>query len=1288
MPPSQWAAEPQPGEDDLQSILTVLFAHYRYTHVTFQPIGAGLLRLTCSVDIPGLNQQLQNSFSVVHPYSTFRYVSLREFFRLWRSRGVNFRGDDQWIRDLAAEGVEENPGPPPPEQWIMCNTRFMFMSLLEEFRAQLHDVRIVEAPEGSHTIRFYFLGQRGTRWVTSEWIVIPKSRAEWIRDLTREGVEPNPGPAYYDDDEKIEDLDAEPLNPDDYLPMPSYKQAKSEPTSAKDNPQVWQKKGGNAIVEKTPYKWKKVDPTKLRSLEELSDGVPDHSDYVCRICKNVGHIARNCPHKKNKNADKTCHGCHKVGHIRANCPNGERKGNKRGEKKQKYTSAEGQPVAAALKQVPPAINVTPACKRSIIVEGEDVNEMLAPAVEEGEDAIFPDESDDGKSERSEEDTPFVDIDDVPEPKPTRHIFRATATIAFLRRTTILLENGRERVSNRVSIPYIYQPFFLLCCLLVFSVFVAYGIVCAFVTDIATCLCASSDTYYTVPQVTQDTEDTYWDMEDKTSTKFLTRDFSSIADATSIKRDLIPIARSAKLHQKIKRNSPGLINRAYHNGRNQALVIRLFEARKKLKTKNFAFWFRQGYNFTFPVLPWLFKTAVEELNFLEPLDSYDHGLHSAGLFGSFFGFATRSVFIPIFEEVMRRSTLILFRRAARGIVGAATTSEYLEHSFILLIALLFVLRESKGNFSLRTTFDVFTRLSMHFMLGQVALFRNALCLHIVWNLASRTLSWGLALDSFSDLDDLFGLTYPDVCCKEQGLDTTPIQDQFKQVQGEKRCEPHFGARRFWGFSFAIPSVFRSCSCNEQVSITGRVGKKLPQHASQDVSDAVYRKWENTIHSTTPYFLRRIKQVRKPVNLQKWLASYPPKRRGDFLRAIERESDRVQLSAKSFIKREIAPKYAHAMKFKDPRFIQGCPVEMSLLTGPYLRKLAKNTREGLNGGLFSQDAHITADSIMRGDHIGYTCGLNSQQVGDMYTDAIIAVSSIVGPENVVILEDDQSRFDLHLTKGPFCFLNSVYSKKLPKRVSASLRRGLSKGTTSFGTKYQIPYTMQSGWPDTSIGDTLVNAAMKIEIHGLCRPWFSIICGDDSITVTSSQEIQRLGGPDNIITKYAEYGMEVEVKVTPDPIEAEFCSGRFYPLKNGRYVLMPKPGRFLSKILCDTEDRKPADQIVWLDSIRNVLENYGLVDPLCKALANALARQNPRPKDLTKKQKNIYSQSAYQREYNVVVARPEDADYMYYYSHVYDFSEKDVKELQQILENSQLYTYSSDLRFERMFYKDVGF
>jgi hypothetical protein len=543
---------------------------------------------------------------------------------------------------------------------------------------------------------------------------------------------------------------------------------------------------------------------------------------------------------------------------------------------------------------------------------------------------------------------------------------------------------------------------------------------------------------------------------------------------------------------------------------------------------------------------------------------------------------------------------------------------------------------------------------HFLL-QCLPFSSSVAYHIGLNILLRSSGFGdYACDTLANIHRPVigvGEVINDTCLCEEHVKRVPTQDGFKVVWGDKTCEEKFGIRRHWGVATTVPSIFRACWHNEEISIQGRVGKRLPCHSSPERMKEIAENWVALTSNVLPFLNSRVRRVIRPVPFEEWIGNFPAGKKQMLRDVLYKETDEPEFKASSFIKREVVVKVVGQTElnddtpFKDPRFIQGCPPWMSVRAGPYVRKFAKKLRDGLCPKGKDND-------FLKGRQIYYTCGRSSEEIGAAYAAALKSIEELLHPgERLVILEDDQSRFDLHLGEGPFKFLDKLYLK-LPRKIRRVLRRtAQSKGRSNLGTKYSIPYTMQSGWPDTSAGDTAINAAMKTHIHGFGNRWVSIICGDDSVTVTVDSEIAKLGGLDGISQSYADLGMEVECVLTYDPCLAGFCSGRF--IKNGEsYVLIPKVGKMLAKLLCDTKDRNPANSKAWMRGICETLKCMGKADPLLRTLGENITRQLGEGK-IIREGINEYKSSI---KGDCFVKRQDVLDY---YDLHYGFSTADVEE-----------------------------
>lgn len=476
-------------------------------------------------------------------------------------------------------------------------------------------------------------------------------------------------------------------------------------------------------------------------------------------------------------------------------------------------------------------------------------------------------------------------------------------------------------------------------------------------------------------------------------------------------------------------------------------------------------------------------------------------------------------------------------------------------------------------------------------------------HILWNVAALWYNghgvgrWAMSVVS--------------ACCSERPHKRVKTQENFVRKEDstsrarDKRCNEGFSARAAWSVDGVFADTYRICIHNDRISLEGRVGKDLPQH-SMPLTIVAY--WNAvTFGKIFNLFIKIYKNPSETltddlVNFRTWAHRFPSTKRDMFIKFKEggySQSKIDQNVASSFIKQELVMRSAEDQTVhKDPRMIQGCPPELTTLVGRYTQKLAKKVANN-----FTPDPY-TANAINEGYQLIYTCGMSFEQIGQTYHECLCLISRMLSPgEHLVVIEDDQSRFDEHITEGPFLMLDRLYRHIFPERIAKALRRtARSKGKTSMGTRYSVPYTMQSGMPDTSVGDTIINMFMKYHIHGVGRKWVSIICGDDSVTITTDREYLRITNTYTLEQQYAFFGMEVEVVLRTDPDLVEFCSSRFLRLDD-TYMLTPKTGKAFGRMGWDRIDRNVKNRPKWARGVISTLEHWGRYDFVVKALSQYL-------------------------------------------------------------------------------------
>lgn len=288
-------------------------------------------------------------------------------------------------------------------------------------------------------------------------------------------------------------------------------------------------------------------------------------------------------------------------------------------------------------------------------------------------------------------------------------------------------------------------------------------------------------------------------------------------------------------------------------------------------------------------------------------------------------------------------------------------------------------------------------------------------------------------------------------------------------------------------------------------------------------------------------------------QEWNSRFPPNRQKQNVRAKAmvdryglREND---FKRKAFIKCEAYPGRGVDAK---PRLIQAVSCEANVVLGPWMWSVEAAVKE-----------------VMQGDFT-FTSGLS-------YDDITARI-----PDLPATLEDDFSCFDSTIN-GDLIEIEQSFYRALnpnPKIVSVLDAQKKTKGITVHGIKYKCDGTRKSGDPNTSLGNTLLNALVhkyayaKVLRVGLdfyvptdrMRVWVN---GDDNLTWLMNTPVneRQLSALKQLI---GELGLKPELKMNMEYHESTYCSC-WFPIagetQGGRVVerpvFAPTPGKLLPKM-----------------------------------------------------------------------------------------------------------------------------
>lgn len=395
-----------------------------------------------------------------------------------------------------------------------------------------------------------------------------------------------------------------------------------------------------------------------------------------------------------------------------------------------------------------------------------------------------------------------------------------------------------------------------------------------------------------------------------------------------------------------------------------------------------------------------------------------------------------------------------------------------------------------------------------------------------------------------------------------------------------CRPKFGNQLIGvGVTTYVPTVYRSCICNEVLAVNNRGLLDRGDDASYEPFWLAAWQW----YQDCPTI--RTSKI-KPIPFQIWVLRYPGVKQIALQAAYHNfqaiTNMRDILPKKSFVKREnavnmhVAPDNAvdktdaaldDPISLSDPRLIQGCLDEHKVRLGPWMVAFSKALAAEWCGNIQGQRRNYY-----------YTSGSDANAVGHWYkqcsraVDRILHMARILGLNWQVVWDElDYGRFDATNNRPCLDYSSNIYRRHgITKKANAAIEdQKRVKGCTAHGVQYSIEATNASGGDDTSTGNTKRNQAAKAAAIRLIAIWSShAFLGDDSFgpiiydaDACTPQDIYN--AMHQITGRCA--GFRPEPKLLTNKWDGTYCSSRFWPAEvhgKNTYILGPKIGRVLAK------------------------------------------------------------------------------------------------------------------------------
>jgi hypothetical protein len=371
-----------------------------------------------------------------------------------------------------------------------------------------------------------------------------------------------------------------------------------------------------------------------------------------------------------------------------------------------------------------------------------------------------------------------------------------------------------------------------------------------------------------------------------------------------------------------------------------------------------------------------------------------------------------------------------------------------------------------------------------------------------------------------------------------------------------------------------------------------------------------------------------QLVAPMNFQKYLAVRKSKGAPESLiKDLQKCKNDIKNSSvvdnkwfwrSFFIKRELLPFDKRSttkeefMRSKDPRNISTFKTQhANVLLSPFMLAVC----------------HLISKIFNKTCNLFYASGVTTLEV-DTWVNTSIGLTGGEDFESpYLVIETDGSRWDTHMCQTKLLLEFLVYSMiskwdlKDSRIMTALLAQLHTVGFTRSGIRAHTPGTRKSGDPNTSVGNSILNFLM----HLIVFKSFGLTCtigsedslrimtlGDDNLTIVPLAMLRKskLDGNsfEQIATKltdeFVRFGMCAKIKVSDTLLDAEFCSRKFWPVRdlhgNRLYAMGAKPFRLIAKFPYSVNDiPRSQRRTVLYGKLLQVRNEHSFVPVLCDYL-----------------------------------------------------------------------------------------
>jgi hypothetical protein len=335
---------------------------------------------------------------------------------------------------------------------------------------------------------------------------------------------------------------------------------------------------------------------------------------------------------------------------------------------------------------------------------------------------------------------------------------------------------------------------------------------------------------------------------------------------------------------------------------------------------------------------------------------------------------------------------------------------------------------------------------------------------------------------------------------------------------------------------VPWVLRSCLCNAHNALCNRhavpqpVWVELPVVASVVVA---LKRWASSLVLAGP---------ERSAVVDEWLDQWSRNKRNMILRSVRCDHDRPG-AVKFMVKRELLSKVIGDLPTK-ARGIQAYP---NLRTQESFAREFKRLQNAL--------LKTTFYPIAPGLTVTFASGLTPDDIGGWLTEAVAST------QRPTFYECDGKNWDSTMSEQHMRFKEPFY-RRVPglyefARACFTVRGTVGRGDGRF--RYKIVGTTKSGHNDTTLGNSIVNASIKVcAMLTAGLRGHIIVAGDDALIVVEGDEWCA----EDLASVERKLGIvPVAAKLT-DYRAVSFISLCFLRTCDG-FVAAPKPGRLFARL-----------------------------------------------------------------------------------------------------------------------------